>query len=81
MLHCHSLEDIAGAIGRAMQVCEQAGFAVPVHFRHVFRPTGEGLQRDVRLSSLASYLVIINAGTEHEAVAKAQIIAYFKKGN
>ncbi len=79
MLQCNSLEDLSGALGRAMQVCEQAGFAVPVHFRQVFRYNGRDMERDMRLSSLASYLVLINAGTEHQAVAQAQVLAFFRK--
>ncbi len=80
MLQFHSMEDISDAIDRAMQVCRRAGIAVPVHFRQVFRYTREGLQRDLRLSNLASYLVIINAGTEHQVVAQAQIFSYLKNG-
>jgi hypothetical protein len=50
MLHCESLDDLSAALDRAMQVCEQAGLAVPVHFRQVFRGDGQALQRDLRLS-------------------------------
>ncbi len=79
MLQCNNLEDISGALDRAMQVCEQAGLAVPVHFRQVFRYNGQALQRDLRLSGLASYLVIINAGTEHQAVVQAQLRSFFRR--
>ncbi len=79
MLHCESLDDLSAALDRAMQVCEQAGFAVPVHFRQVFRDNGQALQRDLRLSGLASYLVIINAGTEHQAVVQAQLRSFFRR--
>ena len=71
----HSRTD---AIHRAMDVCHAAGISLNKNFKQVHIFSDNGLEPDWLLSSLASYLFLMNGNPANPFVAKAQLIVLMK---
>ena|ERR1700741_4497580 len=73
MLSIEEPEEISEALGRALKACRTLRIPVNRHFKKVYRFNGDVLITDWKISSFASYLIIINCNPVHETVAKAQL--------
>ena len=78
LLDLESFEEIDQAVQRAIKGCQAMGIPVNRNFKQVFRYNGDCLEKDYKLTSLASYLVIINADPGNTKVAQTQLIYYMK---
>lgn len=72
-LDIEDANEMATALGRALQVCGSLHIPVNNNFKKVFRFNGRHLLTDWKISSLACYLIIINCDPANEQVAKAQL--------
>lgn len=61
------------AVQRTFQTFESLNLPFEKNFKRVFRFNGSQLVPDWKISSLASYLIIINCKPSHETVARAQL--------
>ena len=69
------------AINRAFRVCAALGISVQENFKSVIRFDGENLHEDWKISSLACYLIIVNANPINPNVARAQLYYIHKQIN
>ena len=67
--------DFDEAIFRTMKICTALDIAIADNFKKIYRYNGERMVRDWRLSSLASYLLLLNGNPMNPSVAKAQMFA------
>jgi len=65
------------ALERALKVCRTLAISVEDNFCSVYRFNSIELIRDLKLSNLACYLIIVNANPENANVANAQV--YFAR--
>ena len=72
-------EELQFAIKRAFKACTALRISVRDNFKSVIRFDGVNLLEDWKISSLASYLIIINANPLNPNVAKAQLYYIYKK--
>jgi len=68
----------AVAVRRAMEVCHATGISLDKNFKKVHIFSGEAIEVDWLLSSLASYLFLMNGNPANPLVAKAQLIVLLK---
>lgn len=67
-------EDMEAAIERAFQACSTMHITIEDHFKPIYRTdNSHELLNDWKLSSLACYLLIINANPANSNVAKVQL--------
>lgn len=71
-------EQASEALSRAIHACAAMGIPVTENFRQIYRYDGERLSADWKLSSLASYLLIVNADPYNPAVARAQLYRFMR---
>ena len=69
------------AIGRAIKVCISNNISLKQNFQRVFRFNGEEIFVDWHISTLACYLIIINADPSNRRVANAQLYFALKKNS
>lgn len=69
------------AVERAFSACRSLDISVSKNFKSVFRPCADHLITDWKLSSLACYLIVINADPSNQAVARVQILFAAKNFN
>jgi hypothetical protein len=74
-------EELEIAVERAFKACRSLNISVSKNFKSVFRPYNDQLVTDWKLSSLACYLIVINANPEIPAVARVQILFAAKNFN
>lgn len=68
-----SIDEIHGAIGRAMQICNALHVPVRSHFKVIYLYKNGTLITDWRLSEMARKLVLLNADPTNPVVAKIQL--------
>lgn len=69
-----SVEDLEAAIERAFQACTSMHISIDKNFHPIFRSDDQHeMVPDWKLSSLACYLLIINANPANSNVAKVQL--------
>lgn len=68
-----SLDELQGAVERAMQVCQAGGLSIKTNFKRVFKCSSSGLVFDWKLSELAYCLVRLNGDASNPRVARLQI--------
>jgi hypothetical protein len=69
-----SEEDFDDAIERAFSACVSLDIPIRNNFRQVYRSFEDYLVTDWKLTSLACYLIIINADPANANVARIQLI-------
>ncbi|HRG52012.1 MAG TPA: hypothetical protein PLL00_04185 [Bacteroidia bacterium] len=75
-------DDMETAIERAFQACSTMHITIEDHFKPIFRTdNSHELLNDWKLSSLACYLLIINANPSNSNVAKVQLFFAGKSFN
>ena len=72
-LAIENTDEINLAFSRAVQVCDVLHIPFDYHFKKLYRSDGKNLLIDWKISSLASYLIIVNCNPTNESVAKAQL--------
>ena len=72
-LKIENSDEIDLAFSRAIQACEALHIPFDYHFKKLFRYEGQQLIVDWKISSLASYLIIVNCNPTNKNVAKAQL--------
>ena len=70
-----SATDFNETLFRTMKVCRALEISIPENFKKIYRYDGDKLIIDWRLSSLASYLLLLNGNPMNPSVAKAQMFA------
>ena len=73
-----SYDEMTLVLNRAIQACKVMNISVGHHFRHVYRYDGDKIRLDWKLSSLASYLLVVNADPGNPVVARAQLYVFMK---
>lgn len=73
-----SYEDISLVLNRAVLACKAMGISVSQHFRHVYRYDGDKIHLDWKLSSLACYLLVVNADPGNPVVARVQLYIFMR---
>lgn len=76
-----SEEDFEDAMQRAFNACVSLNIPIKTNFKSVFRSFEDYLVTDWKLSSLACYLIIINADPANAAVARVQLLFATKNFN
>jgi hypothetical protein len=76
-----SEEELDNAMERAFNACVSLNIPIRNNFRSVYRSFENYLVTDWKLSSLACYLIIINADPSNPHVAKTQILFATKNFN
>lgn len=66
------------AVYRTMKICHAAGIPLDKNFRRVYVYSGSTMESDWMLSSLASFLFLLNGDPEEPFVAKAQLSMILK---
>ena len=77
-LDYESYDDMTIVLNRAMQACSAMNISVQQHFRQVYRYDGEKTWLDWKLSTLACYLVVVNADPGNPVVARAQLHIFMR---
>jgi len=72
-LDCESDDIIQNAFARALRTMLILNIPVRHHMKEIYRTEEEGVFIDYRLSSLATYLTIINAEPVNPIIARAQL--------
>lgn len=73
VLECSSQDTVQYALSRAIRTLLMLNIPVRHHVKEVYRTEEGCVNRDYRLSSLASYLTIINAEPVNPIIARAQL--------
>ena len=60
-------------IDRAMNICKTLNVPITEHFKPVYRCKGLSIFKDLKISSIAYYLISINGDPSNPGVALAQI--------
>ena len=68
-----SMDEIHGAIGRAMQICNALHVPARSHFKVIYLYKNGTLITDWRLSEMARKLILLNADPANPVVAKIQL--------
>ena len=71
--------EIASSISRAILACASLNISIKNNFKKMFRFDGNNMVTDYKISSLATYLIIINCNPMHVHVAKAQLFFAMRK--
>lgn len=80
MLKCDDILEFNEAVNRAIMTCKANSISLHQHFKKIYVGGNEALKTEWHFSSLACYLVIINANPANCLVARAQLYL-FKKNN
>jgi hypothetical protein len=80
-LGCEQEDEIDNAIQRVVQVCQSLNIPLKRNFKRIYRYDGNKMSTDWKLSSLASYLLMINGNPCNPNVAKAQLFFAVKNSN
>jgi hypothetical protein len=67
------MEELASAIRRATEVCSSMHMPLQENFKVVFRSSNGEVLQDWRLSPLAYMLMILNADSHNDLVARTQV--------
>ena len=70
-----SATDFSETLFRTMKICSALDIPINDNFKKIYRYDGEKMITDWRLSSLASYLLLLNGNPMNPSVAKAQMFA------
>lgn len=65
--------EIFDALERAKSACCSLDIPCEAHFKKIYRSNGESMIIDWKLSSLACYLVVVNAHPSNPSIARAQL--------
>jgi hypothetical protein len=76
-----SEEDFDDAIERAFSACVSLNIPIKDNFKSIFRSFENYVVTDWKLSSLACYLIVINADPANPDVARAQLLFATKNFN
>lgn len=68
-----SPSDITTAVRKAIVACKMAGEDVQKHFQPIYTQRHDGVVQDCKLSKTGYGLVLLNADTSNEVVAKWQL--------
>ncbi len=75
----HDRKEFDLIVDKAQNTCISLHIPLSCHFRTVYIAQSDGLRRDYRLSRFACYLIVVNADSDYEAVARAQVLLLMKK--
>ncbi|WP_347159179.1 hypothetical protein [Pontibacter chitinilyticus] len=70
---CQSMEELSQAIRRATEVCSSMHLPLRENFKVVFRSSQGEVVQDWRLSPMAYMLMVINADSRNNLIARAQV--------
>ncbi|MFO8129439.1 MAG: hypothetical protein R6T99_06010 [Bacteroidales bacterium] len=60
------------AVERAIRSCRSQGIPPYIHFKKIYRYSGDALEADWKLSPLGCYLILINADPSNPLIARFQ---------
>lgn len=69
------------AVNRALNICSSLHISIDENFRTIYRFNGNNLITDWKISTLACYLITINANPSNRKVAEAQLFFIIKNLN
>jgi hypothetical protein len=70
---CHSTEELGQAVRRATEVCSCMHLPLQENIKVVFRSQGDQVMQDWLLSPMAYMLLMLNADSRNQLVAKLQV--------
>lgn len=70
---CESLEDLSEAVRRATEVCNSMHLPLRENFKVVYRSKNGQVVQDWRLSPMAYMLMVLNADSKNDLVARTQV--------
>lgn len=70
---CHTMQELGMAIKRATEVCHTLHLPLRENFKVVFRSSNGEVVQDWRLSPTAYLLLVLNADSHNDIVARAQL--------
>lgn len=70
---CDSITELEAAVKRATEICHSMKLPLQENFKAVFRSQNGKVVQDWRLSPMAYMLMVLNADSHHELVARMQV--------
>ncbi|MFC1558219.1 hypothetical protein ACFL40_02570 [candidate division KSB1 bacterium] len=67
------ITEVSEPVKRAMNICKTLNIPITEHFKPVYRCKGHSTIKDLKISSIAYYLISINGDPSNPGVALAQI--------
>ncbi|ARS37745.1 hypothetical protein CA264_06185 [Pontibacter actiniarum] len=70
---CNTMDELSNAVRRATEVCNSMHLPLRENFKVVYRSRNGEVMQDWRLSPMAYMLMVLNANSQNDLVARMQV--------